>query len=63
MSVGRDFYVEQAMLEAERIDLERMKKIIEALDEILEKPTKKKKSLIVVTAYFQIFQFLLVFHR
>jgi len=42
MSVGRDFYVEQAMLEAERIDLERMKKIIEALDEILEKPTKKK---------------------
>jgi len=32
MAVGRDFYVEQAMLEAERIDLEHMEKILKALE-------------------------------
>jgi len=43
MTVGRDFYVEQAMLEAERIDREHMQKIIEALEECNDSRRMDKK--------------------
>ena len=36
MTVGRDVYVEQAILEAERIDIEYMEKIIKALEGFYE---------------------------